>query len=306
MSVEVNVASVFAKKIDQLVRFFASESWTDQLTQVDARVASATDLGHIPSRSVDYVFTDPPFGANIFYADCALITESWLGTLTDTRAEAVVNRSLSPTCGGKTVEDYGALMTSALGEVARVLKPRGAATLIFPNTDAAVWAALERAVGAAGLECRHATTLDKTQNSHKGYRGRDGTEDVAGFDIVLTLRHQRSTHRSSPRPLPRTQADATSALRDHLAALPPIGRSPVADRRRTLPYLYSFLLQADFNGEIGLHERGYSCVRELCEASFRVDRDGRWFVSGRSHAVAVDTAATHPRRRHTVGKELTR
>ena len=29
--------------------------------------------------SIDYCFTDPPFGSNIFYADCAIVWESWLG-----------------------------------------------------------------------------------------------------------------------------------------------------------------------------------------------------------------------------------
>ena len=39
---------------------------------------------------------DPPFGANIFYADSSLLWELWLGHLTDEFAEIVVNKSRSP------------------------------------------------------------------------------------------------------------------------------------------------------------------------------------------------------------------
>src|SRR5207302_7148869 len=44
--------------------------------------------------TVDYIFTDPPFGANIFYADCSLLWEAWLQDFTDVRQEAVWNKSL--------------------------------------------------------------------------------------------------------------------------------------------------------------------------------------------------------------------
>ncbi len=50
----------------------------------------------LPDASVDYCFTGPPFGSNIFYGDCATVWESWLGEVTPVRCEAVVNRSLRP------------------------------------------------------------------------------------------------------------------------------------------------------------------------------------------------------------------
>lgn len=281
MSIEVNVANVFRNKLRQLERFFASEDWSTN-GQVETCLASATRLEHLPSGSVDYVFTDPPFGSNIFYADCALIAESWLGRFTDTREEAVVNRSLSPESGGKTVADYRSLMTLSFAEIARVLKPGGTATVVFQNTHADVWTALEDALVDAGLGCERASTLDKTQQSHKGYKGRSGAEDVAGFDMVLTVRHRRQS--GNRKPDKRRVQDAVSVLATHLASLPPVGASPAADRQRTLPYLYAVLLQAHFNGDIGLTERGYGRVRELCALSLEVDGHGRWDVGKPSAA----------------------
>jgi 16S rRNA G966 N2-methylase RsmD len=88
-------------------------------------LGSATELRGVPDGSIDYVFTDPPFGANIYYADCNLIWESWLGRLTDVSAEAVINRSLSIEKGGKSLKFYSGVMEGSMKEIARVLKPGG-------------------------------------------------------------------------------------------------------------------------------------------------------------------------------------
>src|SRR5262249_56486591 len=104
-------------------------------------LASATSLGSLEDSSIDYVFTDPPFGSNIYYADCNLIWESWLGRVTDGANEAVVNRALTVDKGGKSLDDYGNLIKAAMCEVARVLKPGAWATVVFHNTDADVWKA---------------------------------------------------------------------------------------------------------------------------------------------------------------------
>lgn len=274
MAVEVNVTRVFMHKIDQLRRFYATEPVTDAVARV--HTGSATDLGEIPDSSVDYVFTDPPFGSNIFYADCNLIGEAWLGTTTATAEEAVVNRSLKASAGGKEVQDYANLMMRAFNEISRILKPGAWATVVFQNTDSEVWAALRSAIDGAGLAFERASTLDKTQQSHKGYKGQAGAEDVASFDMVLNLRRASKGKRSSPHVKPERVKDAVDVLRDHLWELPPIGVSEESDRKRTLPFLYSLLLESHFNGDIGLDAGGFAGLRRICENAFTMDNKGRW------------------------------
>jgi DNA methylase len=55
----------------------------------------------ISNESVDYIFTDPPFGENIYYADLNFLVESWHKVFTDSKPEAIVDRAKE-----KTLLDY--------------------------------------------------------------------------------------------------------------------------------------------------------------------------------------------------------
>jgi DNA modification methylase/transcriptional regulator with XRE-family HTH domain len=187
LSSEANVLEVMRHKIGQLQRYYRSyQPHGAELPAVT--VGSATELHCIPDGSIDYVFTDPPFGSNIYYADCNVVWESWLGRLTDNTQEAVVNRALREDKGGKSLGDYTALIAGAMREIARVLKPGGWATVVFHNTDAAVWQAIRESAENAGFSFHEAASLDRRQQSHKGYKGRSGQENVAHFDVVFNLR----------------------------------------------------------------------------------------------------------------------
>jgi len=190
LSSEVNVLEVMRHKIAQLQRYYrAYRPHTPELPAL--LLGSATSLSGIADASVDYVFTDPPFGSNIYYADCNLIWESWLGRLTDSEEEAVVNRARTIEKGGKSLERYAELMNGAMREIARVLKPGAWATVVFHNTDAAIWKTIRDAASLAGFAFHEATSLDRKQQSHKGYKGRSGAEDVAHYDVVFNLQKQK-------------------------------------------------------------------------------------------------------------------
>ena len=203
ISSEVNVLEVMNNKVRQLARYYEEFPRELQEPAPVITLGSAADLSAIPDCSIDYIFTDPPFGSNIFYADCNLVTESWLGGITRVEHEAVVNRTLSSEAGGKSLGDYGALLSKALMEARRVLKPDGWMTMVFHNTDAQVWGALQAAAEAAGFELAGAGSLDRKQMSHKGYKGRSGKEKVAHFDVVMSLRKTTEAARQPRGPAPR-------------------------------------------------------------------------------------------------------
>lgn len=126
---------------------------------------SSADL-HLADESVDYVFTDPPFGAYIPYSEINQLNELWLGQTTQTDEEAIISPAQ-----GKGVCEYQALLTSVFSEVSRVMKPSVDATFVFHSSQASVWRALEASLFDAGLAVTAATILDKTQSSFKQVNG---------------------------------------------------------------------------------------------------------------------------------------
>lgn len=116
----------------------------------------------VPDKSIDYIFTDPPFGENIYYADLNFLVESWHGVLTDSKPEAIVDRVRE-----KSVFDYQALMQASFSEYHRVLKPGRWMTVVFSNSKAAVWNAIQVSLQKAGFVVAEVTALDKKQGSFK-------------------------------------------------------------------------------------------------------------------------------------------
>ncbi|MBK6431533.1 MAG: hypothetical protein IPF85_12335 [Anaerolineae bacterium] len=93
-------------------------------------LGSATNMDYLPDNSIDLIFTDPPFGANINYSEMNILWESWLGQFTDTAHEAIVNR-----VQGKDVEAYQNLMTASMCECFRVLRSGHWMLLVFMNSS---------------------------------------------------------------------------------------------------------------------------------------------------------------------------
>lgn len=136
----------------------------------------------LPSESIDYVFTDPPFGANIPYAELSFINEAWLKTFTDRTDETIISSDQD-----KSVKEYRELLTRSFSEARRILKPSGKATMIFHSASADVWNALQCAYQDAGFDVECAGVLDKKQGSFKQVTA----EGAVRGDPVLLLGPRR-------------------------------------------------------------------------------------------------------------------
>jgi DNA modification methylase len=120
-------------------------------------VGSASNTA-IKENSIDYIFTDPPFGANIMYSELNFLPESWLKVLTNNKKEAIQNKTQ-----GKSLLEYQELMAECFKEYFRVLKPGKWMTVEFSNTSAAVWNGIQTALQRAGFIVANVAAIDKKQ-----------------------------------------------------------------------------------------------------------------------------------------------
>jgi hypothetical protein len=123
--------------------------------------ASATSLV-LPDESVDYIFTDPPFGGNIIYSELNFMWETWFGVFTNQSCEAIVS-----TTQRKGLPEYHELMASAFREAYRVLKPGRWMTVEFHNSQNAVWMSIQVALEQAGFVVGDVRVFDKKQLTMK-------------------------------------------------------------------------------------------------------------------------------------------
>lgn len=122
---------------------------------------SATNI-NIVENSLDYVFTDPPFGENIFYADMNLLVESWYGVSTSTDTEAIID-----TQKGKALGEYQKLMLESFKAYYISLKPGRWITVEFSNSKAAVWNSIQSTLQEAGFVVANVAALDKQLRSFR-------------------------------------------------------------------------------------------------------------------------------------------
>jgi DNA modification methylase/predicted RNA-binding Zn-ribbon protein involved in translation (DUF1610 family) len=145
---------------------------------------SATNMANIPNDSVDYVFTDPPFGGNLMYSELNFLWESWLGRFTKAKEEAVISESM-----GKGIAEYKDLMTKSFKEIYRVLKPGRWMTMVFHNSDGRVWQAIQEGLAEAGFVIGMIGTFDKKQRSFKQVT----SSGAVGYDVVVNCYKPKAT-----------------------------------------------------------------------------------------------------------------
>lgn len=241
LPVEKNVIEGLERKIRTLHEAF-SLTYGSRST-INVTCGSSTRL-HLADDSVDYVFTDPPFGGYIPYAEINQINEAWLGRLTDRTPEVIISPAQD-----KTVSEYGRLLATVFSEVSRVLKRTGYATVIFHASKPAVWEALGDAFASSGLCVNKTSVLDKCQVSFKQVVSEGGTRDDAVF-----LLSPGNTPRTRTPGLDRARAqpDADEAIRGLVRAA--AGSASELSAQRLWSRFAAESIHAGSQVPIGTHE----------------------------------------------------
>ncbi|MCL4553395.1 MAG: GxxExxY protein [Candidatus Marsarchaeota archaeon] len=156
LQIEKNAFDVIERKHKSFVALGLNTSATDTIVTCQ----SHADLSNIPNDSVDYIFTDPPFGESLQYAELNFFHEAWLRVYTQLKQDCVLNY-----VHNKDLPFYQSLMIGAFTEAYRVLKHGRWITVEFHNSQNSVWMAIQEALWKAGFTVADVRVLDKKQGT---------------------------------------------------------------------------------------------------------------------------------------------
>jgi len=124
----------------------------------------------IPNKSVQYVFTDPPYGGSIQYMELSAIWASWLkGESNDPRfdlrfdEEITINQNQQ-----KDFDYYHKMLKASFEQVFNVLESGRWLTVTFHNTDIKIYNSIINAVVLAGFDLEKIIYQPPARPSAKG------------------------------------------------------------------------------------------------------------------------------------------
>lgn len=222
---------------------------------------SCSNLKNIENNTIDYIFTDPPFGANIMYNELNFMIEVWLKCFTNSTFDAIINSEQL-----KPIEFYEKELTSAFVEYYRVLKPKRWINIEFNNSKSIIWNILRKAINKSGFIISQVSVLDKKQGSFKQV-----TSPGSVSKDLLVSAFKPTTDYIGSNSKVITKEVIISFVKDVLNHIKP---SIISERTFQMLYSKYISLCMTNNYSIDLDASGFSNL--LFENL--IERDGLWFT----------------------------
>ena len=192
LSKERNVLGVVGRIGKKTIR--AREEITKKLKSFDIIISteSSDNLSNIRSNSIDYVFTDPPYGGNIQFGELNFLWEAWMGFQTNWHEkEIIVNNTR-----GITQFDWKIRIKQSMQEAYRVLKPGRWISLCYHDTSEGTWQLLQDLMTEIGFipdQTISALYIDTGGRSYNQYTA----DKVTKRDLIINFRKPKIGETSS-------------------------------------------------------------------------------------------------------------
>ncbi|MCS6821851.1 MAG: DNA methyltransferase [Microscillaceae bacterium] len=127
---------------------------------------------YLPEQSIDYIYTDPPYGGNIAYLDLSTMWNAWLfPEIFETQKIETLKQNEVIEGGDleKTQQNYTELLAKSFEEMSKVLKKDGWLSCVFAHKKLEFWNVIVESCEANGMEFR-GSTYQPTNNSSMHYK----------------------------------------------------------------------------------------------------------------------------------------
>lgn len=264
---EVNAIRALETRLNRSAELLAS---LPAQSRVAITTQSSTHLANIPNDSIDYIFTDPPFGNNIIYSEVNFIWESLLQVFTNQKAEAIVSNQQH-----KGLLEYQSLMSACFREYYRTLKPGRWMTVEFHNSKNSIWNAIQDALQAAGFVVADVRILDKQQGSFKQV----STAGAVKQDLIISAYKPTERLEQQFQLQAGSESGAWEFVREHLRQLPVYvdkdgSLEVIAERQNHL--LYDRMLAFHVRRQVTIPVSAHTFYAGLSQRF--PERDGMYFL----------------------------
>jgi len=144
---------------------------------------SATDLHFVKDESVDYIYTDPPYGSKIPYLDLSTMWNAWLGFEVSEE-----DRKLEAIEGGEqhqTEDIYKELLAKSFEEMYRVLKFNRWMSFVFAHSNPKYWHFIVETAQRVGFE--YAGSVQQA-NGQTSFKKRQHSYSVLAGQLIINFK----------------------------------------------------------------------------------------------------------------------
>lgn len=187
---EIDMMKYFASRFKKVVagkREIAGLINANTIKNAQVLKGSATDLSSIPDQSIDYIYTDPPYGSKIPYLDLSIMWNEWLDL--PVSEEDYANEAIEGGEAHKSKQAYSDLLAQSIREMARVLKYDRWMSFVFAHKDPAYWHLIVDAAESVGFEYAGAV---KQNNGQTTFKKRQNPFTVLSGQLIINFRKVRN------------------------------------------------------------------------------------------------------------------
>lgn len=182
----IDIIQYFTSRLNKVIE--AKKEMTYQINEQTINNAkiikgTATNLDGIANESVDYIYTDPPYGKKIPYLDLSVMWNAWLDlevTKEDYQLEAIEGGEKH-----KSKNEYNELIAQSIKEMYRVLKFDRWLSFVFAHKDPEFWHLIINTAENCGFEYVGAVPQKNGQTS---FKKRQNPFTVLSGQLIINFR----------------------------------------------------------------------------------------------------------------------